>query len=114
METGAVVSAREGMEKDMNSRDQPPLEQTEISAQLRGETVAYAVQHAIYSLGANLYEPYINQYRQKRYSRTHPSASAGTYGQNLIGELAGDVAGAGTLILSEALFPSQLHTFMRK
>jgi hypothetical protein len=85
-----------------------------ISSQLRGETMAYAVQNVAYSLAANLYEPYIN-YRVRRYysdhSSTHPGH--GNYTQNLVGEFAGDLIGAGTLMVAETLIPKQLHSFTR-
>ncbi len=85
-----------------------------ISSQLRGETMAYAVQNVAYSLAANLYEPYIN-YRVQRYyskhSSTHPGH--GNYTQNLVGEFAGDLIGAGTLMAAESLMPTQLHSFTR-
>jgi hypothetical protein len=86
-----------------------------LSAQLRGETIAYAVQHAVYNLGANLFEPYLNYRTQKYYSRHDPSHPGhGNYTQNLAGEFAGDIIGASSLILAEALIPTQLHAFTRK
>ncbi|GEM_PF-1996979 len=86
-----------------------------VSPQLRGEAMSYAVQSAVYNLGANFFEPYINYRVQKHYSQnnfTHPDA--GSYKQNLVGEFVGDIAGSSTLILAEALCPEQLHSMTRK
>lgn len=85
----------------------------QVSAQLRGETIAYAVQHMVYNLGANFYEPYINHWRQKFYTSRHPGQHFGSYKQNLGGELIGDVVGPGALIAAEIIAPTQLHGFMR-
>jgi hypothetical protein len=83
-----------------------------ISAELRGETMAYAVQHGIQSLLANFYEPYVNYLVQKQYAKgTH--AGHGNYAQNFAGEIAGDLTGAATLILAESLAPKQLHACTR-
>lgn len=84
-----------------------------VSSQLRGETMAFALQSAFYNLGANFFEPYINYRVQKHYSKNDPSIS-GNYTQNLAGEFAGDVIGASTLMLAEALAPEQLHAATRK
>lgn len=86
-----------------------------ITSQQRGETVAYAVQSGIYNLGANFFEPYINYRFQKHYSgadAVHPKAH-GNYSQNLMGEFAGDIIGASTLVVAESLFPHQLHACTR-
>lgn len=87
------------------------VQNNDIPAQLRGETVAYAVQSGVYNLGANFFEPYLN-YRVQKYYAARPGAH-GNYTQNLAGEFAGDIVGASTLILAEALIPDQLHTFIR-
>ena len=87
-----------------------------LSAQLRGETIAYAAQSIVYNLGGNIFEPYINYRIQKRFSgpdAEHPG-KYGNYLQNLAGEFAGDITGAGTLILAEMLVPHQLHFCTRK
>lgn len=86
-----------------------------LSAELRGETIAYAVQSGVYNLAANFVEPYINYRIQQRYSgpdaRHH--GPHGSYTQNLVGEFAGDLIGCSTLILAETIMPTQLHTFTR-
>lgn len=79
-----------------------------VTSQLRGETMAYALQSAVHNLGANLFEPYINYRVQKSYSR-----KGGSYTQNLAGEFAGDIIGASTLMLAEAVCPEQLHACTR-
>lgn len=84
-----------------------------VSAQLRGETMAYAVQSAVYNLGANLFEPYVNYRTQKYFSSHHHNESYGSYAQNLTGEIAGDLIGSSTLIAAEALCPEALHGFTR-
>lgn len=81
-----------------------------ITAQQRGETIAYALQGCVYNLAANLFEPYINYRLQKHYGK---DAQHGSYGQNLGGEIAGDLSGAGALILAETFMPNQFHCFMR-
>lgn len=86
----------------------------DVSAQFRGETMAYAVQSAVYNLGANFFEPYINYRVQKHYSKHDASHATGNYTQNLAGEFAGDIIGASTLMLAEALCPEQLHACTRK
>jgi hypothetical protein len=91
-----------------------PDKGTTISSQLRGETMAYAVQNVAYSLAANLYEPYINYRVQRHFSRHSSSHPAhGNYTQNLVGEFAGDLIGAGTLMAAESFMPKQLHSFTR-
>lgn len=82
-----------------------------ISSQLRGETMAYAAQSGLYNLGANIFEPYINHLFQQHYATG--GTRAGSYGQNLMGELAGDVIGSSTLMLAEMICPVALHTFTR-
>jgi hypothetical protein len=85
-----------------------------VSAQLRGETMAYAFQSGMYNLAANFFEPYVG-YRTQRYYSEHGGAplAYGSYSQNLAGEFAGDVVGAATLVGAELIFPQQLHYFMR-
>ncbi|MFO0388889.1 MAG: hypothetical protein ACK502_04115 [Alphaproteobacteria bacterium] len=89
-----------------------------VSAQVRGETVAYAVQSGLFSLAANIYEPYISLLVQKKYANKYnfdaPAHQRyGTYTQNFTGELVGDLAGASSLILAEAIAPEELHRFTR-
>jgi hypothetical protein len=80
-----------------------------ISVSLRGETMAYALQHAIYNIAANVYEPIIGGWVQRKYSPGH----AGNYKQNFLGEIAGDITGAGALILAEAFASGPLHICTR-
>ncbi|MBY0407872.1 MAG: hypothetical protein K2Q01_09275, partial [Rickettsiales bacterium] len=87
------------------------------SAQLRGEIMAFAAQSALFNLGANFVEPYINFRIQKYYAGPedathHPKY--GNYTQNLAGEFAGDISGAATLIAAELLIPDQLHSMSRR
>jgi hypothetical protein len=86
-----------------------------ISAQLRGETMGYALQSGITNLVANIFEPYINYYIQQRYARQYTSKpeAHGNYVQNLAGEMAGDLIGVGTLIAAEAMCPRALHSGMQ-
>lgn len=86
-----------------------------VTAQLRGEVLAYAMQSAVCGLGTSFLEPYINHSVQKQYAKD-PShhAKYGSYTQNLGGELIGDLAGAATLMTAELLFPEQLHSNSRK
>lgn len=87
-----------------------------VTAQMRGETMAFAAQSALYNLGANFFEPYINYRVQKHFSggdALHPKAY-GNYTQNLAGEFAGDIIGASTLMLAEAICPEEYHRFARK
>lgn len=100
---------------DMDTKpDKENKESAPITAQLRGETMAYAVQSAVYNLGANFFEPYVNYRVQKYYSQHNPShPGAGNYTQNLAGEFAGDIIGSSTLLLAEAICPEQLHSCMR-
>jgi hypothetical protein len=73
--------------------------------------MAYALQSGIYNLAANFFEPYINYRVQKHYSGSgaaRPEAH-GNYAQNLAGEFAGDIIGAASLMLAEAVCPEQLH-----
>jgi hypothetical protein len=86
-----------------------------VSAQLRGETMAYAAQTGALSLFANVYEPWLNSRIQKHYSSHSAKPEAyGGYWKNFGGELAGDVTGFGSLMLAEMLFPEQLHSCTRK
>jgi len=85
-----------------------------VTKELRGETIAYALQNGLYSLAANFVEPYIGYRTQKYYSvhdAKHPAY--GNYTQNLLGEFVGDVAGAGSLIIAETVTPKLLHTILR-
>lgn len=86
-----------------------------VPAQLRGETIAYAMQNGIINLAANFYEPYINYRIQQRYAGkdTPKPGTYGNYTQNLIGEFAGDLVGSATLILAETICPEQLHACTR-
>lgn len=86
-----------------------------ITAQLRGETIAYAAQSGLFSIGANVFEPYIG-YRVQRYVSDHQKSHPGygSYAQNLVGEFAGDLIGCGSLILAETFIPEQLHNCTRK
>ncbi len=86
-----------------------------VSAQLRGETIGYAVQSIGYNLAGNLIEPYISYRIQQHYSGRHPSAhGGGNYSQNVAGEFIGDFAGGAALIAAETCIPTQLHDFTRK
>jgi len=80
-----------------------------VTAQLRGETIAYAVQSGITNLAGNLFEPYVSYRIQKHYSKNH-----GNYTQNLAGEFAGDVIGSASLIAAEIACPELLHSCTRK
>jgi hypothetical protein len=93
----------DALETGIADKKAPP-----VTAQLRGETMAYALQSAVHNLGANFFEPYINYRVQKSYSQ-----KGGSYTQNLLGEFAGDITGASALILAEAVCPKQLHTCTR-
>jgi hypothetical protein len=99
------------MEKIIDKED--VHDPSQVSAKLRGETMAFAAQSAVYNLGANFFEPYINYRVQKYYSQT-TSKIGGNYTQNLAGEFAGDVIGASTLMMAEAVCPKQLHATSRK
>lgn len=94
----------------MVASDNGTTEMQVVTAQQRGETIAYALQGCVYNLAANLFEPYINYRVQKHYGK---DAQHGSYGQNLGGEIAGDISGAGALILAETFMPNQFHCFMR-
>lgn len=103
------------MAMDIESIDDRKDKEPEVSAKLRGEAMAYALQSGVYSLAANLYEPYINFRVQKRFSgpdAAHPGKH-GNYRQNLAGEIVGDFSGAAVLIAAEALVPDQLHACTR-
>ncbi len=101
----------------MTAADDIESDTQEVSAKLRGETMAYAAQSGLYNLAANFFEPYLNYRLQKYYSEHIPVGAAhhahGTYAQNLAGEFAGDFLGATSLILAEALVPNQFHRFSR-
>ncbi len=83
-----------------------------ITPELRGETMAYALQSGLGHLAGNIYEPWIDYQVQKHYARG--TSKHGTYGQNFAGEVIGDVAGAAALIAAETLFPRELHGFLRR
>jgi len=111
-----VIDPVESSSKPATSGSEKKTDKKTVSAKLRGETMAYAAQSAIYNLGANFFEPYINYRVQKRYSShdaSHPGVH-GNYTQNLAGEFAGDIIGSSSLILAEALIPEQLHACTRK
>lgn len=91
----------------MDHPDPQAKDQNVLPAQARGETVAYALQGGAMNLAANVFEPYIG-YRIQKYG-AGKDAAHGNYTQNLAGEIAGDLTGAGTLILAEAICPKQLH-----
>lgn len=95
----------------MHNPQAPTPDKDTVPSQLRGETVAYAVQTGAYNLVANFFEPYINYHIQKHYSGADKINKGvhGSYVQNLLGEFSGDVIGAGTLIAAETLIPNQLH-----
>jgi hypothetical protein len=102
----------------MTDKTDVPQDTSTVTAQVRGETVAYALQSGLFSLAANIYEPYVNLLVQKKYAKKYrydaPTGQRyGTYGQNLTGELVGDLTGAGSLILAEAIAPEELHRFTR-
>ena len=102
----------------MEKKTDSPQDNNTVSAQVRGETLAYAMQSGAFSILANLYEPSINMLVQKRYAKKYnynaPTGQRyGSYGQNLAGELVGDLTGAGSLILAEAVAPEELHRFTR-
>jgi len=82
-----------------------------ISAQRRGETVAYALQTMVGNLAGNFFEPYVNHRIQKYYVGKHGGNAKGygSYTQNLAGELAGDIIDGSTLILAETLCPVALR-----
>lgn len=86
-----------------------------VSAQLRGDTISYALQHIAHNVVANFYEPALDSYLQRKYYEQHKNGEhgSGSYNQNLVGQLVGDFAGGGALIAAELLIPNQLHTFTR-
>lgn len=96
----------------MSDMEADKKDKAAVPAQLRGETIAYAVQSGISNLAANFYEPYIN-YRIQRHYSGEDKAGYGNYTQNLAGELAGDLTGSTALILAETLCPEQLHNCTR-
>lgn len=96
----------------MSKAKTPIDDENGITSQLRGETIAYALQSGIANLAANFYEPYVNYRIQKHFS-SPSTPTHGNYTQNLAGEFAGDIIGTGALITAEAFFPQQLHTGTR-
>jgi len=103
-----------------DSPENASTDKKNIPSQLRAETIAYAVQSGIFNLATNFVEPLINYEIQKSYSHTHPLAAKpggppvkhsahGDYTQNLAGEFAGDLIGAGALITAEVFCPAALH-----
>lgn len=107
------------MSKRLDNKTPGPKEllkkDTPVSAELRGEAMAYALQSGAFSIAANLFEPYINYRIQKHFAPRnilHPG-QYGNYGQNLLGELAGDLTGVIGLISAEAIAPKQLHACTR-
>jgi hypothetical protein len=103
----------------MRKKTEDKPDNSAVSSQVRGETMAYAMQSGIFSIMANLYEPYLNLLIQKKYYQKYAAHDAekyqryGTYTQNLAGELVGDLTGAGTLFAAELSAPEQLHRFTR-
>lgn len=104
------LKANRGME---TQDGKTPEDKKIVTSQLRGETIAYAVQNGVYNLAANFVEPYISYQAQKLYSGHKRNAQYGNYTQNLAGEFAGDLIGCSALILAETMIPKQLHTFAR-
>lgn len=89
-----------------------------VSAQVRGETMAHALQSGMFNLAANFYESGINVRVQKYYHDKYGHDASkwqryGTFKQNIMGEFAGDLSGMGTLMGLETFVPEQLHTFTR-
>ena len=107
-----VDNTQSAVQDDQEKADKPKP----VSAQLRGETMGYAVQSIGYNLVGNLFEPYVSYRIQQRYSGSDAAHrdQHGSYTQNLAGELLGDVAGGAALIAAEAVCPTQLHDFTRK
>lgn len=98
----------------MDDKTPKKVETVTVSAQDRGETMAFALQNGIYNIAANFYEPYVSYLVQRRFAPPHAKPSSyGNYAQNLGGEFAGDVIGASALVLAEALMPQHLHSFTR-
>lgn len=87
------------------------------SAQHRGEVIAYALQNGLFGFGANLFEPYVNSSVQKMLAHRQKGRAQqkayGGYFQNLLGEVAGDVAGVSVLVAGETWCPVALHTVLR-
>lgn len=94
-----------------------PDDDNHIPAQLRAETMAYALQSGVYNLAANFFEPYIS-YRVQRHfagsTKNNNQANYGNYTQNLAGEFAGDIFGASSLMMAEAFVPEQFHAASRQ
>lgn len=93
----------------MDASKQADSQTVTVTAQQRGEVIAYAVQNTVYNLGANIYEPFISSSIQKWWDPT----THGDWGKNFGGEIMGDVAGNVALIVGETLIPQALHTGMR-
>ncbi len=92
-----------------------PKDAVKVSAQLRGDTISYALQHIVHNLAGNVYEPLIDSYVQHKYYDHFKNGAQGygSYKQNFIGQIAGDVGGGAALITAELLIPNQLHAFTR-
>lgn len=82
-------------------------------AQLRAENMAYATQSTFVNLGANLFEPLIGSWWQRRHTDNRGKPGFGkSYGINFGGELAGDIGGGGTLFLASAVAPQMTQGFI--
>lgn len=68
----------------------------------------YAESQNLFDLGSRLFEPYVNHRVQQHFAR-QGHYKAGTYMQNLAGEIAGDVVGIAALTSAERLFPKQMQ-----
>lgn len=100
---------------DLQQQDKDKAPKKGVTAQLRGEAMAFGAQSLMFQLAGNLFEPYVN-YEVQRYYATHDPKHLekhGTYKQNLGAEIVGDVAGAGGLILAEVFMPGPVHYFTR-
>jgi hypothetical protein len=88
----------------------------QVSAQQRGETMAYAAQNLFFNGIGNFIESAINHRIQCAVAGWDPKNPKphGDYTQNTVGEFIGDGAGAVTLIALEAFCPEQYHDFSRK
>ncbi len=84
-----------------------------IPAELRSDTISYAIQSFVYNLGANTYEPIVSSYTQKKACDWFNFSGYSNYRQNLGGEFAGDVIGTATLVAAETFAPNQLHSFTK-
>jgi len=85
-----------------------------VAPEHRGDTMAFAVQQVMYNLGGNFFEPYVSSHVQKHFAKNNSHIKAGSYGQNLGGDFAGDIIGASGLMMAEVLAPVPLHTLTRK